>query len=398
MNQWEQTYPLSPSGELRVEQRVGKVQVTGWDQPNARVAATSEDGDDLTERLEVESDGRLLQVKIDPQATFFGLFRRSKKVDLEIMVPYGVRCNVDSGSGPVKVAGTKGPLSVDTGSGVITVAEVRHADLNTGSGNVVACNVDGDLKVDTGSGTVTVERVRGSVEAETGSGGVTVRVVAGDVDVETGSGGVVMEDIMGAVEIETGSGGVQARRIRGPELQAETGGGSLVLEALDVGRLQANTGSGSIKAVLNIVHPNGDYALETGSGRVTVAVPKNADLTFDVEIHSGRIEHRGLDLKVARSDRDTLQAVMNRGTARLSIEGGNGVLIQPCQDPAPTVAPVQSAEPESTVAVLKAVQGDAALENSDEIKRVLQMVQEGKLTPEEAEEILGALDDEEVRV
>lgn len=43
---------------------------------------------------------------------------------------------------------------------------------------------------------------------------------------------------------------------------------------------------------------------------------------------------------------------------------------------------------------MRAVSGDPALESSDQLRRVLAMVEQGKLTPEEAEEILRALDEE----
>jgi DUF4097 and DUF4098 domain-containing protein YvlB len=331
MQTWEQTYQLPAGGGVRIEQGQGAVRVTGWDQPLVKVTAT---GERHPVDVKVGQDKRGLTVGVDA-------------LDLALYVPTGTPCEIESESGPVVVAGTQASVQIECGSGDIALRDVAG------------------VQVETGSGTVAVQRS------------------AGKIAVETGSGNIAVSDVSGTVSLEAGSGSIRAERVQGPKLTVEAGGGGLHLTGIAVDHLAVETGHGDVQIELAEVRPSGSYNVESGAGAVALAVPAGAGIDLDVETGAGKITYPGLEFRVLHAERGELRATLNGGGAQLSIETGNGNV---------QLRPVTATEPEARI--LKAVQGDAALANSDQMQRILTLVEQGKLSPSDAEAILTALDEE----
>ena len=149
--------------------------------------------------------------------------------------------SVDTGSGPVGVSDVRGKsVSIHTGSGDVTASAVRSSELSveTGSGNIqVTSLIAPHVKLETGSGSVAAD-LSGEVwevSVETGSGDVTLKVpptLGAEVDIETSSGEIETDfevavtrhsrdhitgrigDGSGKIDIETGSGGIKL--VKGP--------------------------------------------------------------------------------------------------------------------------------------------------------------------------------------
>lgn len=148
---------------------------------------------------------------------------------------------LDTGSGSVTLEGIRGPsLVLDTGSGRVSGdrVEVRELRLDTGSGRVALRGVQApDVFLDTGSGSVEIDLAADvdRLSVDSGSGGVTIGVpstLGAELSIETGSGGIDVDvpvtmrragrrsfegqlgDGRGRMGIETGSGGVRIRAAR----------------------------------------------------------------------------------------------------------------------------------------------------------------------------------------
>lgn len=391
MSVFTQTYPLPEGAGLRVLQRAGEVLITGVPVGrDVKLTASSLTRSDLPEYIHVTDDGGVLTVEVKPRG-LAGVFGGGPSVKLELEVPVGTACQVESGSGPVEVASTAAAVRIETGSGAVKVLNVGPTEIETGSGPVHGHNINGSASAETGSGGMDFANVNGMLTLETGSGPLTVRQVRGTVRLETGSGSLLVEDAHGSVDLETGSGNVRVCRMQGPSLSLDSGGGGVQLKEIDVAELEAETGSGGIEVALMRLHPGGSYGISTGSGTVTAALPPTADVTVHAEAPSGRVTRTGLDLRVVHEERGELEAVLNGGQAQLRIEVGSGAIqLVPYTGPvqAPTLSPVGAQ-------VVEAVKGDTALETSDQLRRIVLMVEEGKLTPQEAEDLLRALDEEE---
>lgn len=401
MSTWEETYAIGAGGEVVIDQRSGGVQVRGWDGAEVWVKATA-DGDLGAGDL-VSVEGRGGRLLIEAQSGGFSLFGlgRRQRVELELAVPFGTSCRIACGSGAVAVTDTRGILEVECGSGPVSADGIRSVQAEVGSGPVRLSGIDAGARVETGSGDVALERVRGNVRVEVGSGSVTARQIAGSLQIGTGSGRIAVEAVEGSAELESGSGSVSAAQVWGPRLSVETSGGGARLTGLDVTRLEVEAGSGGVEVELSVVRRGGIYEIETGSGGVEVTVPPNANLEIDLEAGAGRIGHRGLDLAVGHADRDEFRAVLNGGGARLRVEASSGpIRLRPGApsaavadvDEDEAVARVASMPPNEPVGIREVVAGDPALESSDQLRRVLKMVEEGRLSPREAEAILRALD------
>ena len=148
---------------------------------------------------------------------------------------------LETGSGDITVAGMQGSnLRLETGSGNVTLtdgkADILHVE--TGSGDIDATGASGDdVSFETGSGSVDVSLVSTftSLSIQTGSGDVTVRVpptVGAEVDLDTGSGDIdlggltlqvrriehdhvtgTLGDGKGRLSVETGSGNVRLEKL-----------------------------------------------------------------------------------------------------------------------------------------------------------------------------------------
>lgn len=314
MQTWEAVYDVEPGTTVVIDQMGGAVTVTGWDRPQVQVKATWSEGT-IDDRLMVSrTDGRL-SLAVQPWRTgLLGFLRSDSQLDLELQIPTGARCEVDCGSGTVLVQGTKGPVAVDCGSGNVTVWQVA-----------------GELDVETGSGRIEVQDVAGVARLEAGSGSISARRLAQGVQGETGSGSITVADVAGEVDLETGSGSISLCRVVAPAVRLETGSGSLRAEALDTRRLSVETGSGSVTLALLRVHPDGEYEVTTGSGRVAVALPTEADLQVDLNT-SSRVDWSGLAVRELRRDDHRVVGQLNGGGPRLAVDCNGPVSLQPLTD------------------------------------------------------------------
>lgn len=403
MQQWEKTYEIIAGGSLVVDQKNGTVRITGSEEQMVKVQATSAD-EDLAERIEAESGERGVRVVVIRRQSFLGLFGDGERVDLTIQVPYGTPCKIEIGSGPVEVSATLANVGVESGSGPVRIFQAGGVTVESGSGSVHVGRASGGVKVEGGSGSIELEEIAGPVSVEVGSGSVTVRSIAGDLAVETGSGRLTVTDVVGSVDLESGSGSAAVHRVRGPRLRLEASSGTVELTSLDVGELVLESGSGRVGVELLKIHPGGSYKVEAGSGGVSLALPADADLKLHLEAHSGRITHTGLDLKVIRSERREMEAVLGEGGAALAVTAGGGpitlravggeTVAPPApKAPVPPVAPPAPSKPVS--GLIEVINQDAALSSSEHVRWILDMVEQGKLSPEEAEALLRALDEDE---
>lgn len=393
MNAWSQTYPLSEGAGLRVRQASGPVTIVAGDTREVKVTATCKDDVDLQEYIEAGSTATGIQVEIKARRW---LWAGVPSIRLDIEVPRGTSCNVESGSGSVEISATGAPVQIETGSGSVKVAEVGHTTIETGSGMIQGWNVDGSVSAETGSGMVEFARVNGSLTADVGSGAVNARQINGDLRVDTGSGALVAEDVNGRVELDTGGGSVVVQRVRGGSLTVDTGGGPIQLKAIDVTELEVDTGSGSAEVELAQVYPGGSYQVNTGYGGIVVALPPTADVRLRAEASSGRIVRTGLDFRVVHEDAGELEAVLNQGRAEMVLEAGSGgIRLVPLQGAPAAPQTGDGGLSEAGARIVEAVKDDPAVESSEQLRRILAMVEEGKLTPEEALELLRALDEEE---
>jgi hypothetical protein len=180
------------------------------------------------------------------------------------------------------------PVSVHTGSGAVSIADLRApAQIQTGSGDVNVSDVRGRVAVGTGSGDVALSGDDGAIAATTSSGDITCNGVAGELAARTGSGHLVLDDIGARVDGATGSGDVDGAGLHTPDVSLQTGSGDLVL-AFDAPatRIAARTGSGDITLTVPQAPYRLDLASDSGATRVS-GIAEVPDAPRSISARSG---------------------------------------------------------------------------------------------------------------
>jgi hypothetical protein len=258
------TFPLSGPINLQVKIGTGSVTASARDGlTEATVVLTPLEPDsDILKRFTVEMEGPTLTVTGPRQtglADMLAGWRRDRDaVDVEVTVPTGTACKINTGTAPVTIEGTCGGADVATGTGDVTLETVGgDLRLRTGSANAEIESVTGDANTRTGSGDVKFGETGGAVHAGFGSGNLEIGTARGSVRSRAGSGDLRIDAVFGDVDLGAGSGTI-----------------SLGLPAGVSARLDVTSGSGRVHSDLPIEdQPVGDRGsitvrTRTGSGDV----------------------------------------------------------------------------------------------------------------------------------
>ncbi|HVS65182.1 MAG TPA: DUF4097 family beta strand repeat-containing protein [Thermoanaerobaculia bacterium] len=199
-------------------------------------------------------------------------------------------------------------------------------ELQHGVGKVFASGVDGDLRFDLVSGSFDGEALRGPVTVATGSGAVTVADVDGELLVDTGSGGVKVAGVRGPrVNVDTGSGRVVMEDIDTEELVVDTGSGSVRAERIRAEGARIDTGSGSVVLALDSMG-GGRFEVDTGSGSITLLVPPQASAEVQADTGSGGIDVDLPSVQTLHRERDEMRFRIGAGGAQVRLDTGSGAI------------------------------------------------------------------------
>jgi len=262
------TITTGGSGEVHIS---GRIRSNHWSDSEAESRVRQ-----LEQNPPIEQSGSTIRVgHIENED-----LKRNISISYEIVVPAETEVHANTGSGNVRVEGTRGALDAQSGSGSLELRQIGGSvRAHTGSGNVVIEDVRGSAKVHTGSGSIRAERVSAGFDGETGSGGIELRA--------TGPG---------AIRAEAGSGNVDLRGITG-SLNAQTGSGTIEAEGAPEGPWVAHTGSGSVRLRLP-QQASFDLDAHTGSGRINANHPVTMQGTMGRHDMRGKVGNGGVPVEV----------------------------------------------------------------------------------------------------
>lgn len=204
----------------------------------------------------------------------------------------------------------------------ITIPTGKKVAVYLGVGTLGVANVDADLKLSASSADVSARQTRGTISIQTGSGEIRASDLDGLVTLDTGSGDVTLSGQKnGRLNIDTGSGSVTGSDLDTPELRVDTGSGDIRLDAVRAPRLDLETGSGSVRA--DLAGALEWASVETGSGDVSLRLPRETGATVELETGSGDFEV-ALPVELLRKDQGHLRGKIGDGRARVHIETGSG--------------------------------------------------------------------------
>jgi Toastrack DUF4097 len=219
-----------PHGAVDVNNVAGRIEITGWDQPQVAVTADLESD---SQQLEVKSEAGRTSIRITHgSGEWFG----GGGVQLEVHVPRGSEVNVSAVSADITSRGVAGAQNLHSVSGGI--------DAELGSGNNEVKTVSGAIHLKGGGGS-------GSLHATSVSGEVGVTNLAGDLEATTISGELDAQLASTRwVRLQTTSGEIKlnARLDRSGTIETETVSGEQRISATAAGGYQyeVSTFSGDI--------------------------------------------------------------------------------------------------------------------------------------------------------
>jgi DUF4097 and DUF4098 domain-containing protein YvlB len=214
--QLDTTVRLNLRGTVDLSLVSGKITVRGWDLPDVRILASTENG---ALRFDANSNRVTLRVEQDREGG-----RPRGDASYDVSVPRGTRLRLQAASGNVTASGSQGEISATTVSGAIDVnGGRRQVALESVSGSIRASQLAGDLRAQNVSGSVRAENVSGRVEAWTVSGAIRlISVRANDIRTETASGEIVYAGRVatgGTYDFESHSGTIRLTIPRSPGAQ-----------------------------------------------------------------------------------------------------------------------------------------------------------------------------------
>lgn len=261
------TWPISADGRVEIGNVRGKVTVTGWDQPQAKLEGTLGAGSTLA--VSGGADRLSLRVKSTESGLFGSNGPRHDSV-LILHVPRNASLEVNVVSADASVADMAGKsLKVGSVSGDL--------DLSSAAPEIEVDSVSGDVKLDAPS-----PNAAASAHVQTVSGGIRAKNLAGRIKLETVSGS--MDCACGAVrELNTGSvsgdADIAVAPVASARLHMESMSGSirLHLPAALSAHIDASTFSGSIHSDFGAVQekeygPGSSLKTQIGGGEADISV------------------------------------------------------------------------------------------------------------------------------
>lgn len=181
----------------------------------ASMCASSED---LLEglRADLGREGDRAVVTTDyPSSRGFG--NRYARIDLRILVPLGMRADLEDSSGELHVSGTGDTWIQDSSGEIEAQGVIGSMNIRDGSGEISLRDIAGDVDLVDGSGEINLVDLGGSVTLTDGSGTIDIRDVAGSVEVRAdGSGSIEVTEVGGDFTVRAdGSGSIRHSRVEG---------------------------------------------------------------------------------------------------------------------------------------------------------------------------------------
>lgn len=190
------------------------------------------------------------------------------------------------------------------------------------AGEASVSNVDGDLTVDVASAGIRSTGTRGRLLLDSGSGSLEVQGAEGDVSLDTGSGDVQVSNVRGSsLHVDTGSGSISGSGLVVDVLNMDTGSGGIEVSGVNARSVLLDTGSGSVRVSLD--GDVDDLSIDTGSGDVTVFVPRGLGAEIMAETGSGGIDTE-VPITIRSKSRDSLRGTLGDGRGKVYLETGSG--------------------------------------------------------------------------
>jgi hypothetical protein len=308
--------------------------------------------------------------------------------DCDITCPINATFSIEHVNGDLRVTQVKGALAVNAVNGDATLHDIGPAVIKT---------VQGDLSLRDAGGDVQIEMVRGDAKLKRVAGNAAINRVAGDLVGSDLRGGLAVSSVGGDASLQTGLAAGQSYAVKA--------GGDVILRVEEGGGQFALNSRGDLRVRLPMTNWTGNDRSATGTygdGSAQVTLLANGDLlvlpgaaggaAFDPDVLSEQVEsmiesamsqfesqmsqvQRDLEQRFGKFDKQAEKAAeraarsAERAKRRAERAAGSWGF-SAGRPPAPPAEPV----------------------TDQERLMILKMVEEGKITADQAAQLLSALE------
>ncbi len=353
----QHTFSVGNKPRVVVRHSEGNLIVHAWNNRSIdiRIAGENEDGSTTQPYLEGET-----------------VYLNDCRGDIELYVPYEKK--LFGGAQLVT------DISVTDLNGAIAMENVGNVELANISGAVTLTNVEGTLRATNvpalreGKGIGGSALLKNISLIEIGTIGATLQITdAETVKVGTVGGAVQAKAISALLHCGTTGGSCEVYDSPNAEVSLSNVGGSLHING--VARMPSCTVGGSLVTKLAQLPTHSNTQFTVG-GSAILSIPRNADLTIRI-MAGGSISGEAVQQK--RNNMATL--TYGNGSASLAITAGGSVKLDWATD---------SAYP--NIAIPYGIPAGEPVNTAQKREAILKMVEQGRISPEEGNMLLDALD------
>ena len=323
------------------------------------------------DQLHVESDPPLIPelqgstAVIDAQS-----ISRSVHATIFVPVPMG-SLDASIGLGPCVISSLSiKDADLDLGLGSLTVESSQGEwDADLGKGDATFTNVRGPMDIDTGMGRLTLRHVQGRAEVNSGLGPVEVFESQGHFKLSAGKGNILWQSVKGSGTIHAGMGTVTITDSQGAKLEIKSGLGQARVTNGSWEKVTVDTGVGDIRVDGSISHLE---ASAKQRGHIHVSLSEPLDARIEASTERGRIISSLNLMPVGHAGPqrgERVVGVLGEGTGEVKIHTRRGDITLDGTSLPKAPAP----------------------QEADERLAILQELQQGTLSVDEADALLSAL-------
>ncbi len=403
---WTQTVETTPSPTIVVEECLGDLSVQGTDEPR------------LTISLRNGADA--LSLRREGENVFLTL-----RADAHLSCPRGTRLTLATVRGDLRVRDISGPLTVGavSGDGILrrvgplTLGEI-YGDLSLqgAAGEVRIREVFGDARLQEVDGPLSVRAIRGDLRAAGLRGGAAVENIGADLRLRppyvsgavygfgVGSTARIVVPADASVRFALRAGGRVRSTVPGLSL-AEAGG--VVTGALGDGEAVLEVTAGSHILLVPEVAEEAEWGA-WAAGMEDIGAVVEARVAEAMALLEARLEEtlRSVDSEEIRRRVEKAAERARQAAERYAREAGEAARREAERARREAEREAERARQEAERARMQAERAERRWQRASgrrpepsrpataeaEILRVLRMVEEGKLTPEQAAELIAALE------
>jgi hypothetical protein len=291
--------------------------------------------------------------------------------------------------------------------------EIKRGDFTSSGGTA-------DLDVSAGSGEVRVDQFSGELMVAGGSGDISLSDVDAVTSVKAGSGHLSLARVRGdAIKLLAGSGDISVRHSRASAYSSDCGSGDVTIEGGRLERIAVRTGSGDVECSASFGPHNQSFM--TGSGTISLGIPRDLSARIEAFTSGGDIDTELPLVSVGqrgprsrRSRRQVGSVGSGEPRADVSLRASSGDirihwLQSVAADPIPMPPPVPAVpEPPTSPVAPSAPDVPDAPATSDtdagrdvssekEWQAVLESLQNGEISVEEADALLQSIQSRQAR-